>query len=561
MRVRVGQAFAALSLVLACGRSQLELAGADAPGAGAGGASLASGAGGTPGGGAGGGTGGSIRGCDLAFSANGPIGDGVSTFASVSASFVCVTPGEVDPQTISVVLGSALGSAGGVVTWDGAEGRLSFTPSEPLALATEYTATASLPGAELIWSFRTTDGTWLPEEEVGTGGDIALAVSPDGHGLVGFRSGIGVRVRRFTLDSGLAESDELVNDGPIAPLRLRLGVASGGDAVVVWGSEPPTRGIHARRGALDQPFDAVRRIGLPAASEFLEDLMVAGDGTGLLLTSVRRGFTAPGTLYATSLGPDFGTPTPLGDTMPLDTVRALARSGGRSWAVWSSWLQTGRVIGRHADEPGGFGAPIVVREPAARAGFAAMARDGSALVIWEEGSPLDSVKAARVTPAGEVESPSVLDTSVPGAASSGVYARVAVDDLGRGMALWVNQGETAQGTLEQIRAQRYDGAWAPEPMLLSASTIGEWAVLSPTALALDPHGNGFAGLGQGAPARARMVRFLESVGWLPSIELAASATAPLVAVDASGRAAVAWASEGKVFLRRFIELTAPHPRH
>jgi hypothetical protein len=156
----------------------------------------------------------------------------------------------------------------------------------------------------------------------------------------------------------------------------------------------------------------------------------------------------------------------------------------------------------------------------------------------------------------------VLDTRAPGLASSGVYARIAADERGRAMALWVNQGATDHSVFEEIRAQRFDGGWASEHVPLSRPpTVGEWAVISPMGLALDPHGNGFAAFGHFTPAHAWVRRFREAEGWEPPVELATSATAPLVAADASGRAAVAWSSGSKVFLRRFIELTAPRPRH
>jgi hypothetical protein len=251
----------------------------------------------------------------------------------------------------------------------------------------------------------------------------------------------------------------------------------------------------------------------------------------------------------------------LASEMPLDTVRALARPGGEYWAVWSSWAATGRVFARRSDGSGDPDAQIVVREPAARAGFAAMRQDGSVLVVWEEGSPPHAVKVAGVGSDGEVEAETALDTEVAGVPSSGIYARIAVDSRGRALALWVNQGKTAAGTVEEIRAQRLDGRWAAEHVALGESTVDEWAVISPLGLVLDPHGNGFAGFGHGDPARAWVQRFRETSGWQAPVKLSESATAPLLAVDAAGRAAVAWASGGKVYLRRFIELTAPRPRH
>jgi hypothetical protein len=157
-----------------------------------------------------------------------------------------------------------------------------------------------------------------------------------------------------------------------------------------------------------------------------------------------------------------------------------------------------------------------------------------------------------------------LDTRAPGLGgvpTSGVYARVAADHLGRAMAMWVNQAKTTGGVIEQVRSQRYEGGWADRHVALSGSTVGEWAVISPTGLILDRHGNGFAGFGHGSPARAWVSRFRDGFGWEPAAEVATSATAPLVAVDASGRAAIAWASDGRVYLRRFIDLTAPPPRH
>jgi hypothetical protein len=214
--------------------------------------------------------------------------------------------------------------------------------------------------------------------------------------------------------------------------------------------------------------------------------------------------------------------------------------------------------------PGAFGRELAVSEPVARAGFVAMGSDDSAFVVWQDGSPPSAVMATRLTPEGSSEPAVKLDTSAPGLSgipTSGVYARVAADHLGRAMAMWVNQAATAGGVIEQIRVQRYEAGWAEGHTALSSSTFGEWAVISPMGLVLDRHGNGFAGFGHGSPARAWVRRFRDGSGWEPAVELAPSASAPLVAVDACGRAVVAWASAGRVYLRRFIELTAPRPRH
>lgn len=569
MRARVG-GLAAVLVALGCGRSGLELDDGDLTDA-RGGVSAAPSTGGSPasgggGGGSGrggtGGTGAKVGACDAAFSDNGPIGDAVSTFTAVSSGFVCATDGEIDEDSIAIVLESALGSVPGVLTWDAAKGRLSLAPSTPLALATKYTATASLPGATLIWSFTTTDGEWQPEEEVGRGGDLALAIAPDGQGIIGFHAGGPLSARRFTLQGGFSNRGEIISDGPVAARSLRVGVAASGDVAVVWGIPLSPGFVWGKTGTVDGGFGATMDLGQRGGQEFVEDLALAGDGTGVVLMSARNAAGEPGALFATPIAAGgFGMPVRLSEVMPLDTVRALARPDSRSWALWSSWGSTGRVLGRHAAALGQFGGEIVMREPAARAGFAAMQRDGSVLAVWEEGSPLDSVKAARVTPEGVGEPPVSLDTGAPGGKTSGIYVRAAVDDLGRGLALWVNQAGSDAGTEEGIRAQRFDLNWAPASLPLTGVTVDEWAVISPMGLALDPHGNGFAGFGHGAPARAQVARFREATGWQHPIELATSATAPLVAVDASGRAAAVWASDGRVFLRRFIELTAPRPRH
>jgi hypothetical protein len=571
MRPRVAERVAAVLVVLGCGRSGLELDDLELAEAraGTGGTSLPAGGGGVSGGGAPagggavarGGTGGSLQRCDVSFSQNGPVDSDISTLTDVSVGFVCVTEGEVDPSMISIVLESALGRVDGSLSWDAAAGRLTFTPGSPLALATEYTATASHPGATLTWSFRTTDGEWQPAEEVGTGGDLALAVAPDGHGIIAYHTAAELRLRRFTLQGGFSDRGDANVGVNVTPRSLRVGVANGGDALALWGEEG-FGSVRVSHGALDFGFDAPRDVSPSGAGRLVEDFALAEDGTGLLLTSFHGRPNEAPTLEGFVVVPQgFGPPMSLAGPMELDTVRALAGPGGRSWAVWSSWGDTGRVFGRHRAGPSARGTLLVMREPAARAGFAAMGPDGSAFVIWEEGSPLDSVKAARFTPGGDGEPPFSLDTTSPEGKTSGIYARIAVDARGRALALWVNQTQTDAGTLEGIRAQRFDFNWAPGSAPLSTITVGEWAVISPMGLALDPHGNGFAAFGHRAPARAVVARFLEATAWQSPIEVAESATAPLVAVDASGRAALAWASGGKAFLRRFIELTAPRPRH
>jgi hypothetical protein len=562
MRVRVGAELAALLVLLGCGRTGLEL---DTPEAS--GASTTSGGSG-PAGGAGSGSGGSsglagaggLSPCSPAFSSNTPDGGtAVSTMTIASVGVVCATQGAVDRGTLSLRLDSVLGPVAGELAWDEATSQLTFVPAAPLALATEYTATAAVPGAELIWSFTTVDGAWQREEELGQGGDLALGVSPDGHGLIAFRGGGDIHLRRFTLQDGPAKNEEVIVDAGVAPRTLRVGVAERGLAVVAWSTEGGS--VRGRRAKLDDKFAPSPGLDPLVGPARVEDLALAGDGTGLLVTSVRSNPNDAAMLRAIPVElAGFGPASTLSSVAPLEAVRVLARPGGRSWALWSSWTETGRVLGRYAAS-GVIEPQRVLAEPAARAGFAAMLTDGSAFVVWQEGSPPRAVSAARFTPGGEPAVAAVLDTTVPAAPSSGAYARIAVDELGRALVLWVNQGEADAGIVEQVRAQRFDGGWARGHAALTGVTVGEWAVISPLGLALDPHGNGFAGFGHGAPARAWVRRFRPSAGWEPPLELSESATAPLLAVDRGGRAAIAWSSGGKVFFRRFIELTAPRPRH
>ncbi|WP_217922424.1 hypothetical protein [Miltoncostaea oceani] len=273
---------------------------------------------------------------------------------------------------------------------------------------------------------------------------------------------------------------------------------------------------------------------------------------GSSATAPRAGMDASGALVVVWQAPRAGGPAVWASTRPPAGAPgapvAISAAGGGSApalavapsgeavAAWWRAGDAGTVVQAARRAPGGaFGAPVDLSAPGAFAPQVALAADGGAVVAWLRFDGAGTVVEAAVRPPGGAFGPPI-PLSSPG--RDAFAPQVAVAPGGRVAVAW-NRGrppvvEAALGTLT-------DGFAAARPL----SEAGEDAY--DPQIALTPGGGALVAWtrSDGASARTQLAVLPADPGAAPGAPVSVSApgadaTQPQVAVDAAGAAVLTW---------------------
>lgn len=456
-------------------------------------------------------------------------------------------------------------------------GRLEFEPARRLGLATTYTVEVRLGSFRNTWTFVTRDGLWQDAEYVGAGAPWDMAVNDEGRGavLVLDRSGDHSRLHAYSVSAEDLSLDVpiLVRDvNPVSVRDSRVDVDAFGGFLTAWveygdgGYSVWTRRVHAG-GGLSEPEL------LPHGGGF-EQVYAASvqpEGAGLVVWKDNpTGWGAHQRLMIAEMSPlgELERATVVAEMMPIDAVQ-LGLSQDRSvWAVWRSGETAHRILARRRDESGAWGETVTVADSDAGSPFATFDADGSALVGYEQ----RGLVTRRLGTSGELGEPVSLETGGERGENYGGQLRLALDRFGDGLSLWVNTSHfpiaesgasTSFANIGEVRAQRLlvDRGWLAgharldEPAPLESVSASR--TLSRRALVLDAQGNGFAAWSESdssnGASRVRASRFTGGAGFQPPHPFTAEGGAPLLAIDARGRAIAVWHASGSTWLARFVE--------
>jgi hypothetical protein len=257
--------------------------------------------------------------------------------------------------------------------------------------------------------------------------------------------------------------------------------------------------------------------------------------------------------YRFTLGAAAPAEIPLGVATTANSHAQIAMVAGTAAVIWQH-LDT--IANLSAVTVGAFGSPLAQQistggDDATSPQAAHNAAQTSALAVWlEAAAAMPAVKrvwSARLTATGTWSAP----VPVSQATTSALRPVVAVDDRGRAIAAWTQDGAIRSASFDPV------GGWST-PTPISALR----AVSSETPrVALAPGGHGLAVWAQDSAEmtinEVWAARYLAGRGWLPAARVrisdfeAGTSDVLSLAIDDAGRALVGWYQSNKVWVARF----------
>jgi hypothetical protein len=385
-----------------------------------------------------------------------------------------------------------------------------FTPDQPLALLTAYTATVTTQiesltggalGADYGWIFTTRDGSWgtaaiMEKEDPGYAQGPYIAVDPEGTAFALWEESDSmvspIWASRYTQAGGW-EPPEIISGS--SGRNPQVAADANGNAVAVW-----TQGDGLRN---DVWANRYTRIGGWGIAELIET------GAG-----------------------DAGTPQVVID--PDGNAQAVwEQSDGMRFRIWAN----GYTLGS------GWGAAEPIDESnmaSARWVRVGMDPDGDALAVWSHSDGMRSnIWANRYTPSGGWSMPERIESNNAGSA---VVPQVALDSSGNALAVWAQD----EGSGYNIWSNRYaPGDGWDVAVRVHANDAGP---SNSPALDMNPRGDAMAVWIQdegGGSNRLWWSGYTPNDGWAEAEGVGTGDVSilsfyPHVAIDSSGNALTLW---------------------
>jgi hypothetical protein len=487
-----------------------------------------------------------------------PLETDVDTDADLSVLFdEPLSPSSVTSDTVTVE--SSKGAHSGTVSLAG-EDMLVFTPSAPLALLSEYTATVhgveaqsgALLADEHSWRFTTRDGRWGPEHELShalnQGDRSQITVGPNGEAIaawVEYSSGAGEQVwsSRYSPDTGWGRPERIDTVGAREVKRVAVAFDDEGSAIATWRQWDTwsSTSIWANRYSPTTGWEVAQQVGAyPQPSFDIEDRMslaVYPDGSAVLAWSDSAD------LRACRFDPATGWTTAETVHRGISTTEPYLLTGPGSTAVllWTDYDgERQNILSAQYDPTSGWGSPELVDTEdhgSATKPRAVVDRSGNVTAVWQQSDSLrDNVWANRYTPgegwgtARRIEASNAGDATAP---------RLGVDAIGNVLAVW----QQSDGEQTRALSNRYTvtGGWGVAEVL-GAHLEGN--AFEPDVV-IDANGNAIATwiLAQRETRHVAVSRFTATTGWEAQEDLARGSglgTVTSLGIGRDGRAFAIW---------------------
>jgi predicted enzyme related to lactoylglutathione lyase len=435
-----------------------------------------------------------------------------------------------------------------------------WTPGQPLALLSPYTATlttdieslaASTLDANYSWSFRTRDGQWGEAGliEISSAGDASVpqvAVDSSGNAIAVWQQSDGTRdntwANRFTPATGWGAAEPIETEDTRAS-QPQVAVDPSGNAIAVWRQSDTTRfNISANHFTPATGWGAAEPIDTNDA-DGSSSPQVAVDPSGNAIAVWHQWDAARRDIWANRFTPATGWS--VAERIETDGANDAAGphvavdSSGNAIAVWQQsdgtrsniWANrftpaTGWSVAEtiEADDGNATG-PQVVVDPSGNAIAVWTQSDGARFNIW----------ANRFTPLAGWGAAELIEADDGNATGP----QVVVDPSGNAIAIWTQ----SDGTRFNIWANRFTplAGWGAAELIETDD-----GTVSSLGIAIDPSGNAIAVWTQADGTRFNIWanRFTPTTGWgaaeLIESDDAGGARSPQVAVDPSGNAITVW---------------------
>jgi len=444
-----------------------------------------------------------------------------------------------------------------------------FTPSQPLLLATTYTATLSaditdtsgnpLAGAPHSWSFTTADGAWANAEPIESNLSTEFSRAPDiavdanGNALALWArysdssNKHSIWGNQYSANAGWTQP-ELIQTTPGDAGAPQIQFDANGNAVAIWAqAENVGYGylIYANRYTPDAGWGSAELIQTKVQDRpEWEDLAVNDNGSALVVWTTKSGGNVY--LHSNHYSPEqgWGQDELIGTaTRTIESPHVAMDNDGNGLVLWKHLDGSGyKFFANHYSTGSGWATAAALKTDKVGDTYTpdvAFDGSGNALAVWTgySGRSGDNY-ASRYTPGSGWSDAELLETAT-GRVS---MPKVAADASGNALAVWA-QKDDSDG-LYNIYANRYTSGSGWGGATLIENTEG--TSHSRPQVVVDPSGNALvlAFHSDGVDANLQATRYLVGTGWGTAEFIGNQDPSdfedPQIAIGANGNGVAVW---------------------
>ncbi len=460
---------------------------------------------------------------------------------------------------------SGANNTAGSVSFDGVNNVVSFTPDNPLAMLSTYTATLSsaiidLSGNALAsnynWSFTIADGAWgdavlLETDDAGSAFRPQIAFDNDGNALAVWEQSDGsfgnILSNRFDgTNWGSAVLIETDNSGNARDPQIAID--SNGNALAVWSQSDGVRdNILANRfnGTSWGSATLIETNNVGDASS--PQIAIDSNGRALAVWSqsdgIRDNIWANHFDGTSWLG---ATPIEIENLGDAYVPQIAIDDNGRAVAVWQQNDGIRDNIWANRFDGTNWGsATLIETDDAGSASDPQIAGDssGNALVVWAQSDgSRDNIWANRFNSNGSLGTAELIETENLGKATD---PQIVTDGNGRALAVWSQD----DGTRDNIWANHFDGTSWQGATLIETNDVGD--AFDPV-IAIDNNGRALAVWLQEGDVILNndniWANRFDGASWqgseLIETDDVGGAFSPQIAIDSNGNGLSVWAQDG-----------------
>ncbi|AHI30316.1 Ig-like domain-containing protein [Marinobacter similis] len=512
--------------------------------------------------------------------------EGVSRTGVITAEFdEDIFADTVDEDSFSLARSSDGNIHSGTVDFDANSNTASFSPNTPLSMLEAYSATlgteiTDLSGnplaAEYIWSFTAGDGAWTTVEKIGASGTgigsaraSQIAINAGGRAIAVWEQFESSRhkiwANHFDGTSWGEEAELIESDSGGVASTPQIALNTVGQALAVWVQFDGTQ--HNTWANQFDGSDWVEAQSLPSNSDDIEDtdggtsdaeaprVAINSDGHGIAVWQQFDGLRNK--IWANRFnGIDWEDESKeVSNAGNASAPQVALDSNGRALAVWQQFdnsrnaIWANRFNGSEWEMAGSIHGDILGDASAPKIAFKP---DGQVLTAWiqSDGSQ-DDIWANRFDGSTWGTAVSFETDNVGGASASAL--QVVLHDAGWAFAVW----QQSDGVRSSIWVNRLDGSAWGKPEQLGADIAG--SAFAPQ-IALDAEGRALVVWQQSDGLRSSIwANRFDGSAWGEAEPIEAGdarpASSPQIAFDADGRAIAVWqqpdGARDNIWARRF----------
>lgn len=509
---------------------------------------------------------------------------GVSTNSTLKATF-SQPMNQASLHPLNFTLTGLSGSVPGTVSYVGTPPRFeaTFTPSQPLAFATDYTATLSTGISGILneplaatyhWQFTSADGVWSSSEGIdfnsvtdplNHSGSPQIAVDSNGNAIAVWTQGLlpisptpfsptEIWVNRYVKGLGWGTPQTINTNTPYADLP-QIASDSNGNALVVWQQSDGTRNnIWANRfNNTSGTWESAQLIETDNAGS-ADSPQIAVNGNGNAIAVWRQSDGSFMNIMSNRFDSNSGTwetnPSPVeSGAGNARTPKIAVGANGNALAVWvqDDGAQFSLFANQFDANTPSWGTEESIEfsnTGAVDTPKIAIAPNGTGTAVWRQsdGSTINVLSNRFIPGTGWNTSTPAIDTEN----QDTFTPEVAVDPQGNALAVW-RQSKNGQIHIFSSRYNNNTSLWeTPEPIESGNASNAGFPQID-----FDPNGNAIAVWAQLDSGETFdnvwANRFLKSSGWQTpekiEMEDEGSAGFPQMGLDMYGNAVAVWSQD------------------